>query len=70
MAINTRKISDWLSANGQAVTNASLNTMKPYLEKNMAQMYDGVFIMYHRAMMDIRSWLLQHSGQAWKLAEK
>lgn len=49
MAINTRKISDWLSANGQAVTNASLNTMKPYLEKNMAQLYDGVFIMYHRA---------------------
>lgn len=48
MAINTRKISDWLSANGQAVTNASLNTMKPYLEKNMAQLYDGVFIMYHR----------------------
>lgn len=49
MAINTRKISDWLSANGQAVTNASLNTMKPYLEKNMAQLYDGIFIMYHRA---------------------
>lgn len=49
MAINTRKISDWLSANGQAVTNASLNTMKPYLEKNMAQLYDGVLIMYHRA---------------------
>lgn len=48
MAIKTRKISDWLSANGQAVTNASLNTMKPYLEKNMAQLYDGVFIMYHR----------------------
>ena len=36
MAIKTSKISDWLSANGQAVTNASLNTMKPYLEKNMA----------------------------------
>lgn len=49
MAIKTRKISDWLSANGQSVTNASLNTMKPYLEKNMAQLYDGVFIMYHRA---------------------
>lgn len=51
MAIKTRKISDWLSANGQAVTNASLNTMKPYLEKNMAQLYDGVFIMYHRATL-------------------
>lgn len=49
MGIQTKKISAWLSANGQAVTNASLNTMKPYLEKNMAQMYDGVFIMYHRA---------------------
>lgn len=49
MAISTKKMSEWLGANGQAVTNASLNTMKPYLEKNMAQMYDGVFIMYHRA---------------------
>lgn len=49
MAIQTKKMSEWLGANGQAVTNASLNTMKPYLEKNMAQMYDGVFIMYHRA---------------------
>lgn len=49
MAISTKKMSEWLGANGQAVTNASLNTMKPYLEKNIAQMYDGVFIMYHRA---------------------
>ena len=49
MAIKTRKISDWLSANGQAVTNASKASMQAYLEKNMAQLYDGVFIMYHRA---------------------
>lgn len=49
MGIQTKKISAWLSANGQAITNASLNTMKPYLEKNMAQLYDGIFIMYHRA---------------------
>ena len=49
MAISTKKMSEWLGANGQTVTNASLNTMKPYLEKNLAQMYDGVFIMYHRA---------------------
>lgn len=49
MAISTKKMSEWLGANGQAVTNASLNTMKPYLEKNMDQMYDGVFIMYHPA---------------------
>lgn len=49
MGIQTKKISAWLSTNGQAITNASLNTMKPYLEKNMAQMYDGVFIMFHRA---------------------
>lgn len=49
MGIQTKKISAWLSTNGQVITNASLNTMKPYLEKNMAQMYDGVFIMYHRA---------------------
>ena len=49
MGIQTKKISAWLSANGQVITNASLSSMKPYLEKNMAQMYDGVFIMYHRA---------------------
>lgn len=44
MAIKTRKISDWLSANGQAVTNASATSMKTYLEQNLRSLQDGVYI--------------------------
>lgn len=48
MAIKTRKISDWLSANGQAVTNASKATMEDAIRTDIGQLYDGIFIMYHR----------------------
>lgn len=48
MAIKTRKISDWLSANGQAVTNASKATMEDAIKADIGQLYDGVFIMFHR----------------------
>lgn len=44
MAINTRKISDWLSANGQAITNASAASMQAYLEQNLLSLQDGVYI--------------------------
>lgn len=44
MAIKTRKISDWLSANGQAITNASAASMKAYMEKNLRSLQDGVYI--------------------------
>ena len=44
MAIKTRKISEWLSANGQAVTNASAASMKAYLEQNLHSLQDGVYI--------------------------
>ena len=44
MAIKTRKISDWLSANGQAVTNASKASMQAYLEQNIRPVQDGVYI--------------------------
>lgn len=48
MAINTRKISDWLSANGQAITNASKATMEDAIRTDIGQLYDGVFITFHR----------------------
>nr|DAP50471.1 MAG TPA: Protein of unknown function (DUF1566) [Caudoviricetes sp.] len=44
MAIKTRKISDWLSVNGQAITNASAASMKTYLEQNLRSLQDGVYI--------------------------
>lgn len=44
MAIKTRKISDWLSANGQAITKASAASMKAYLEQNLRSLQDGVYI--------------------------
>lgn len=47
MAIKTRKISDWLSANGQAVTNASKATMEDAIRADIGQLHNGVFIMFH-----------------------
>lgn len=70
MAIKTRKIGDWLSANGQAITNASAASMKYYLTKNLNQIHDGIFIMYHCAsdgyplMVKPNDWpSLQSSGE-------
>lgn len=48
MGIQTKKISAWLSANGQAVTNASKKSMIEAINANSLQMYDGVFIIFHR----------------------
>lgn len=70
MAIKTRKISDWLSANGQAVTNASKATMENAIRADIGQLYDGVFIMFHRKSDDyplavrVSSWAsYQNSGE-------
>lgn len=70
MAIKTRKISDWLSANGQAVTNASKATMEDAIRADINQLYDGVFIMFHRKSDDyplavrVSSWTsYQSSGE-------
>lgn len=70
MAIKTRKISDWLSANGQAVTNASKATMEDAIKADIGQLYDGVFIMFHRKSdnfplaVRVSSWAsYQNSGE-------
>lgn len=44
MAIQTKKISEWLSQNGEAVTNASKASMQAYLERNLRPLQDGVYI--------------------------
>ena len=44
MAIQTKKMSDWLSQNGEAVTNASKASIKAYLEQNLRSLQDGVYI--------------------------
>lgn len=49
MAIKTTKMSAWLAANGQAITNASKATMKDAIKSDVLQLYDGIYIMYHRA---------------------
>lgn len=41
-------MSEWLAANGQAITNASKATMKDAIRTDIGQLYDGVFIMFHR----------------------
>lgn len=70
MAIKTRKISDWLSANGQAITNASKVTMEDAIRADIGQLYDGVFIMFHRESdnfplaVRVNSWAsYQNSGE-------
>ena len=44
MGIQTKKMSEWLAANGQAITNASAASMKTYLERNLRPLQDGVYI--------------------------
>ena len=70
MAIRTRKISEWLAANGQAVTNASKATMEDAIRADIGQLYDGVFIMFHRKSDDfplavrVSAWTsYQNSGE-------
>ena len=62
MAIKTRKISDWLSANGQAVTNASAASMKAYLEQNLRSLQDGVYI----GKIQKESWGAYMRCEAWQ----
>lgn len=44
MAITTKKMSDWLNQNGQAITNVTAASMKTYMEQNLRPLQDGVFI--------------------------
>lgn len=44
MGIQTKKMSEWLAANGQAITNASAASMKTYMEQNLRSLQDGVYI--------------------------
>lgn len=70
MGISTKKMSEWLAANGQAITNASKATMKDAIRTDIGQLYDGVFIMFHRKSDDyplavrVNSWAsYQTSGE-------
>ena len=68
MAIKTTKISTWLANNGQAITNASKATMENAIRADVSQLYDGVFIMYHRKSDNfpitarVNSWTSLQSG--------
>lgn len=44
MGIQTKKMSEWLAANGKTITNASAASMKAYLEQNLRSLQDGVYI--------------------------
>lgn len=44
MAIKTKRMSDWLAQNGQAITDASKESMRKYIETNLSPLEDGVFI--------------------------
>ena len=65
MAIKTRKISDWLSANGQAITNASAASMKTYLEQNLRSLQDGVYI----GKIQKETWGSYMRCEAWQITD-
>lgn len=65
MAIKTRKISDWLSANGQAITNASAASMKTYLEQNLRSLQDGVYI----GKIQNETWGTYKRCEAWQTTD-
>ena len=65
MAIKTRKISDWLSANGQAITNASAASMKTYLEQNLRSLQDGVYI----GKIQKETWGPYMRCEAWQITD-
>lgn len=65
MAIKTRKISDWLSVNGQAITNASAASMKTYLEQNLRSLQDGVYI----GKVQRENWGFYMRCEAWQTTD-
>lgn len=65
MAIKTRKISDWLSANGQAIINASAASMKTYLEQNLRSLQDGVYI----GKIQKETWGSYMQCEAWQITD-
>ena len=44
MAIKTKRMSDWLAQNGEAITNVTKESMRKYMESNLSALEDGVFI--------------------------
>ena len=48
MAIKTKRMSDWLAQNGEAITAASKSSMLKAVNDEIDQLQDGVFIMTHR----------------------
>ena len=68
MGIQTKKMSEWLAANGQAITNASKATMEDAIRTDIGQLYDGVFIMFHRKSdnytlaVRVGSWASYHTS--------
>ena len=59
MGIQTKKMSEWLAANGQAITNASAASMKTYMEQNLRSLQDGVYI----GKMQNDGWGTQSGGE-------
>lgn len=55
MAIKTMKISNWLASNGQAITNASKDTMKSEMLSSLKEIHDNVFIVTHSKTSSIPS---------------
>lgn len=60
MGIKTKRMSDWLSQNGEAITNASKASMQTYLNQNLRPLQDGVYI----GKIQNDGWGTQSGGEA------
>lgn len=62
MGIQTKKMSEWLAENGQAITNASAASMKAYMEQNLRSLQDGVYI----GKIHSETWGAYMRSEAWQ----
>lgn len=65
MGIRTKKMSEWLAANGQAITNASAVSMKAYMEQNLRSLQDGVYI----GKIQSETWGMYMRCEPWQTTE-
>lgn len=63
MGIQTKKMSEWLAANGQAITNASAASMETYMEQNLRSLQDGVYI----GKIQSETWGTYMRNEAWQV---
>lgn len=66
MAIKTKRMSVWLSENGEAITNASKASMLDAMRMGLSELHAGVYIMFHRCHVYTDNFALAVPVEKWK----